>query len=322
MKDFGEIPITRETNLYTGLPEGDDAGYRDVPLSPLDEEHPDPFVRTTMMAVPINAVGRTPRIMRMYPGGIPGAPRTTCVRRPVELALHEASQLLKPYGRDLLILDGFRSAQTQAACWAADYRDALALMGVTHGQQVDVLTLLRAGLKADDNTSYSKVVRDDRFYETVNKFWLDHANEVGATATELQKTANEIDELAVTFLTNLGQLDLRLDESATTAHGNGGAVDAFLVDIETGEPVQFGAPYSYMNPPGTELSPTVVNYFEIASLAEYEAAVEADLVLREYQSEHGIDRITERVFRTARRERRLLFHAMRAVGAPYFSLAR
>ena len=315
--DFASCPIVRPINPNTGLLEGDDSGYRKVPICPLDNEDPDPMEEvTTVATLPVYAKGETEGLCCYYPGGI-GGPERVLVRAPVARGLEEADQMLKPLGRKLLVVDGFRPYTVQAALWRYLRGEIITARGLKDNE----LTLrqeVEVGLKADDVGSYCALSENLETEGAITGLMSNMLAEIHNAATALGKDAREVATLFVTFQANLGRNALKLQEDAITAHGNGGAVDLWMVD-DRGKFCNLGVPYDYVPPPNTDISPAVINYFEMVEYEHYEAIVARDPTLNKYLA--GLAKeVTRATFEEARRERRILFHAMMSLGGTYFSL--
>jgi D-alanyl-D-alanine dipeptidase len=172
------------------------------------------------------------------------------------------------------------------------------------------------GRRADDTASFCAVVADEAFAQALEALragprW----SEVEVAAAALEINAEAAAQELLVFEANLGVTPLRLDTSAPTAHGSGGAVDVFLVD-RGGRLVNLGVPFDSASE-AAEMS-----FFDRSTLPHYQDLVAADPGLRVHLTELGVDptRVTAADFEAIRAERRLLFHAMNAVGATFFSL--
>jgi len=321
-KPFSEQPIVRGTNPNTGLLEGDDSGYRKVPVSGLDNENPDPMVLVTEVAtLPLYAQGAVKGLCVYYPEGL-GGPDKVLVRAPVAKGLAQADVLLKPYGRKLLVVDGWRPWWVQAALWAYLRTEIIKAEGLTDGQ-LSIYDEVRLGCKADDVGSYCAVLENDEFQAAKAGFVSEKDEEICEAAVKLGKSPDEVATLFLTFEANLKRNKLRVQEDAVTAHGNGGAVDVWTTDKD-GRFSNLGVPFDYVPPPNTDISPAVINYFEMVQPDHYQAMVGRDPTLQKYLTELGVPinngDVMRDTFYRAQRERRILFHTMMALGGTYFSL--
>ncbi|KKW16756.1 MAG: hypothetical protein UY52_C0001G0076 [Parcubacteria group bacterium GW2011_GWC2_49_9] len=298
---------------WTGKVDGDDAGYRDVAVSSLDQEDPDPLVGICcpLSYYPVYADGPAPRICLAYDGGL-GASKTMLVRTPVEAAIHRANHVLHMYGRRLLILDGFRFMETQRRLWQYLF---FQILGDRQYNQVTTTEFLRMGMRADDIGSFAALAQNDRLAEYHDLLMREKANDLLRASRELHITIDQAALLFLTFVRNLGNNELELDVTSNTAHGGGGAIDAILVDAETDEPTLLGVPFDYAG------TPSAMRFFEDPdNLGPYQEAVVNDPMLRTFLSQFGVTDVTADVFNRIRDERRLFFHCMTRVGATHFFL--
>lgn len=322
--DFREIPITRPINPNTNRLEGDDTGYRNIPASPLDFENPDPMVvLEDDLAYPLYSIGYTPGLSAVYTRILVG-PNKILVREPVARGLREANALLKPYGRALKVVDGWRPWWRQTPMWTG-LRNEIVRSNGLYNRPLSIYDEVSVGMKTDEVCSYSRVVISDKF--EIAKHDLihgDRSEELAVAAQQFKQTPEEVATLYLTFLANLGQNDLEIDQDAVTAHGNGGAIDVWMVDTTTGRWVNLGVPYDYFPAPGTEISPSVMNFFDIPEVdwKVYAEAVRIDSTLQRYLHELGYAKVTKKVFHQAQSERRLLYRVMTQCGASYFSLGK
>lgn len=322
--DLGQNPIVRDINPNTGRLEGDDTGYRNVPGSPLEFENPDPLVvLESDLAYPLYAIGRTPRLSAPYTPNL-RSPAQVLVREPVARGLREANALLRPYHRAIKVVDGWRGWWTQRDMWAALQKEVLRKEGLLR-RHLPIFEEVLVGMKTDDLCSYCTVVEDESF-ETAKQELLQgpKSEELAQASTQLALPPQKVAQLHLTFLANQGRNNLKIDPDAVTAHGNGGAIDLWMVNTDTGRWVNLGVPYDYFPAPGTRMSPSVMDYFDLPEVdwKVYAEAVAADPTLQLYLQELGYSRVTPQVFREAQRERRLLYGVMKKCGSTYFSLDR
>lgn len=312
--DFREIPIVREILPHTGRLDGDDTGYRNVAVSPLDVESPDPMVDvegTGILVKPIYATGAVPGLCPYYSEGL-GAKGTILVRTPVRVGLTRVEELLRSYNRRLVILDGWRSVTVQAKLW----RDIFLRISGGDPVLMSHQDIVRWGLEADKVGSYAPVQKSNRFEEMAGGLLYREPSAVDEAAASLGITRMEYVEYYATFCANLGlATNIKFDTTANTAHGGGGAVDVYLVDTETDKYTCLGIPFDYVG------RPAVMDYFEDESnFDSYRQEVLGREDLRTYLAECGIGSPLMGDFQAIRNERRILFHAMRSVGATFFSL--
>lgn len=317
--DYRDLPILRRVLPHTGgRLDGDDTGYRDVAISHLDMENPDPLVDLAPLVpcYPVYARGRRAGVTPYYGAGIGGEDRML-LREPGARALVAANQILARHDRSLLVLDAFRSARTQAALWR---EVLLRLLGDAHLDvaRATVLELCTWGRRADDTASFCAIERCGPFaraMEALRTSW--RWAEVEAAAEAQVAGVDDVAAEYLVFAANLGLVEVPLDSSAPTAHGSGGAVDVFLV-TSGGRPLNLGVPFDSTSPAA------VIDYFEWADLDQYRALVARDAGLAAHLAEVGVDprALDMATFEGIRAERRLLFHVMREVGATFFSLGR
>lgn len=319
---FSELPIVRDINPHTGLLEGDDSGYRKVPVTSLDSENPDPMVVLTEVATrPLYALGATPGLCTYYPTGL-GGPSTVLVRAPIARGLIEADQILTAYNRKVLVVDGWRPWWVQAALWTYLRADIIKAEGLTDGE-LSIYDEVRIGCKADDVGSYCAVLENDEF-QTAKEQLIngEQGEELAQAAEKLGKSIDDTATLFLTFGANLKRNGLSVQEDAVTAHGNGGAVDLWTIDATTGKFSNLGVPFDFVPRPGIAISPAVINYFDMPEITPevYAAEVAQDPTLQRYLRELGYETATQEVFYEAQIERRILFHTMMQLGGSYFSL--
>lgn len=278
-------------------------------------------VLTEVASLPLYAIGETRGLCTYYPEGL-GGPDKVLVRVPVARGFGEADQLLRTYKRKLLVVDGWRPYWVQAALWRYLRNEIVMAEGLAHAQ-LSIYDEVRIGMKADDVGSYCAVVENDEFL-AAKAALIDgeQGDEVASAATKLVKSIDAIATLYLTFCANMMRNDLRLQEDAVTAHGNGGAGDVWTINLETGNYANLGVPFDYVPPPNTDVSPAVINYFDMEEInpEHYRSMVARDPNLQKYLCGLGINEVTEQVFEEAQRERRIMFHTMMELGATYFSL--
>lgn len=314
MDDYREFPIVRRVLPHTGRLDGDDTGYRHVPVTPLDAAEPDPLVpiNDVVACYPVYAHGRRHRITPFYDKGLGAAP-TVLMRAPAARALERADEILKIYRRRLLVLDGWRSAKVQARLFTDIFHRVASnrsLEGLTIGR------FIQLGRLADDTASFCQVAVGSDLEQVMDRMLRDRQDEVVEAATQLELTPEQLATEAITYQANLGIADVPLDRTANTAHGSGGAADLWLIDLTTEQPVNLGVPFDSTSPAAC------MDFFERSTFEEYRELVLRDAALREYLGDLGLPagEPTAEAFDIARTERRVLFHSLRAVGASFYSL--
>lgn len=315
MHDFTNIPITRTILPHTNRLDGDDTGFRSVDLSPFDKIDPDPLV---LINKRVKCYPRNRNLARnnFEPIICDGTVKDErmFLREPAIRSIEEVNQLLVPYKRELVLVGAFRHVQSQALVFSdALYR----WLGERKYPTLTVIEQIQLGRKANEAALYVNILQDHLYQIEKEKIKTSDRFDQIITAAENLKI--DIDELILelfTYETNLGFLQLNLDKIASTAHGNGGAVDAWVIHSTTGKFVNRGVPAAYNH------APAVMDYFEWATPEMYEAERKKSFVLDSYLRGYGIEKITESVMQEIRNERRILFHAMMSVNASYFSLGK
>lgn len=322
-ENFREMPIILGINPFTNRIDGDDTGYRRVEVSPLDTIDSDPLVFLydhEILELPVYHRGATSLICPYYPNGI-GGYSNILVREPVLKGLVEADSILHTYNRKLLVLDGFRHGYVQQKLWKYLFRLALRKSRLEIGT-LTITQLVSLGMEADAIGSYCDVVRDEAFQAQHNVLLNGkYAVEFNTVAKKLTMDVRDVVDLYLCFCTNLEPNGLTLNFNAPTAHGSGGAIDLWLIDLETDLPCFFGAPFDYMAPSHVSISPVVLDYFDRPDVTvdTYYEALEADMVLRDHVFMHGFSGRVENAFRVAQRERRVLAHTMEALGGTFYN---
>lgn len=314
MKELTEKPIELKTLAHTGRTDGDDKGYRDVLVDTADLESPMPLVPLPddLAYAPIYATGGQKGVCDYYRGEELYAGETIVVRRSVARALLKVNDVLKPYGREVLVVDGWRSAKTQAALWASIQRRILRERGINEAG-LGILQFLEVGIAADDIGSFNRVVKNDTYklaadIMCASPMWDDFET----VAAKLQMTKEEVLDLLLTFQGNLGNLGLELDTKGTTAHGNGGAVDAYPWISSEDRAGCLGVPFDYVGDAAR------MDWFEGDNFDRYVELVSGDKALKEYLLECGIETVTKDAYAMIRRERRVLYHVMVNTGATIY----
>lgn len=311
--NFSEQPIVRSTLAHTGRLDGDDTGFRDVAHSPYDAADPDPLVVVNgrVKCYPISGKDEKDNYQPKISDGARPEDRIL-LREPALKALEEANNLLQRYGRELVVIDGFRPIQRQARSFGRVMRRFL---GERDYHRLPVIEQLKLGRQTNAAILFVAVIRDDRYQQAVAAFRASRRqDELAAVGEQLHEPAEQLVTELLTYEANYGLNDLTLDTVSHTAHGNGGATDVCLVDTATGRFVNRGIPFSYNN------VSAVMDYFEWATVEQYQQEANANSPLAAYLRGYGFDRVIPEAMTAARTERRILFHAMSAVGASFFSL--
>jgi len=309
------IPILRSVLPHTGRLDGDDTGFRLVSVSALDKINPDPLV---ILNKRIKCYPRLPNVPRdnFKPKICDGSIKEErlFLREPAVRALEEVSQLLEPHGRELVLTAAFRHIKNQARVFSdALYR----LLGEREYKNLSVQEQIKLGRKANEAALYADIIKNDLYFYHIKKLQeSSRLKQIIDAATALEISIDDVIEEISIYEANLGFNDLNFDRVSSTAHGNGGSVDAWVINSSTGEFVNRGVPSAY------NCSPTVMDYFEWATPEMFDEERKKSSALDIYLKGYGIDKITDSVIKEVRNERRILFHAMMSVGATYFSLGK
>lgn len=320
MKNFREMPIVLKVLDHTGNVDGDDGyseklkmKYRDVKVCDADTKNPDPLVviNDEMRCMPIYSGGAARGITPYYGTGI-GAPSTVLVRKPVLQCLRLANDQLRPFSRMLLVLDGWRPADVQVGVWGDVRSRRIEQLGLK-GQELTVQQEVEIGDYADNIGSFCAVVKNEKFEAEVKKLEeSDRWGQVMAASEALNKPILDVVELYLTFLANRGAIRLDLNNTVTTAHGNGGATDLFLIDFDA-KPVCLGVPFDF------DGEAARMDWFEDEdNLDPFKKMIMDRPDLCEYLIECGVTRFNRDTFNRIRDERRMLYWACVSVGATIY----
>lgn len=315
MENFIHMPIVRPLLPQTGRLDGDDRGFRLVAISPLDKIEPDPLVILNERIKCYPRLQNEPRNNfepKICKGDVKEG--VFLLREPAVRALEELNQVLEFYGREVVITAAFRHMKNQAKVFSdVLYR----WLGEQEYNSLSVQEQIQLGRKANEAALYADVIKDDIYFSHIKKLQeSDRLSQIIEAATFLKISVESVMEEISIYEANLGFNNLNFDKVASTAHGNGGSVDAWVINSSTGKFVNRGVPSAY------NFSPTVMDYFEWATPEMFEEERKKSPSLDGYLSGYGIDTITENVMKEIRNERRILFHAMKSVGATYFSLGK
>jgi D-alanyl-D-alanine dipeptidase len=244
------------------------------------------------------------------------------VREPMVPLLQHVDRLVQHFGCRIFILDAFRPWWVQVKLWRWLRNKVIADEGLD-GNNLSVFDEVRIGMRADDVGSYCKPLENEEFADAKRALGFSdtYGEQAEEAAKKLEKTPDEIAYFYLAFRANAGLVNIPLDLNAITAHGNGGAVDVMLVDLD-GRPVFMGATFDYLAVGGIQRTPAVMNYFDHPEVTvdEYADAVSRDPVLKNYCKFFGHTKITQKAFNKARKYRRLLMNAFLTIGATPFSL--
>ncbi len=309
-----EVPIVLENLAHTGKIDGDDSGYRDVAISPLDLENPDLLVEANsfITCYPVYYKGPEQKICPYYSGGIGGMGQLL-VRKPVLGAMLDVNKILQPFGRQLLLLDAYRPAKIQARLWRYQF---YLKMGIGVDWTNNLTKSIICAQEADKIGSFVEPVKNDLYWIDFN--W--HKTDQGPTHQKVTEAAEalgiseeDVIHWIMVIIANDGDDLLVLDSQASTAHGSGGAIDVYMCGTSSGRPSCLGVPYDY---PGAA---SRIDFCEKEeNIEELENSRRNDPMLRQYLLEHGIRKISADNFNSMRDERRLLFHAITEASGTFY----
>lgn len=320
MKNLRQVPIDLPVLRHTGNVFGDDGpaqvagrnhgkSFREVSVSSFDQIDPDPMVVVNNLVDcrPTYAPGlENARFLRSAHTSA-SVSRFVLLRAPAARALVAANRLLAKYGRKIIVTDGWRSIHVQQELWAIEFKRCAGGAATT-----DYHATIQAGRRATEMALFVPVSRDDSFAQALDVLVREEQFRLAALTL-----GGDVRSLAVEYLTyaaNLGQNRLELDCSGHTAHGNGGSADLVLANRRSNLPVNSGVPHD------SSSDVAAMDWFERHTWLDYAAAVTHEPELRVNLDEHRVRRVTPHVFNRIRAERRLLYHALIAVGATPFHL--
>ena len=301
-----------DTPIIWSQGDWDDSGYRDV-AKPY-ETNPDPLVvaNSRLACYRVYNLGDSPRICSCYGSGGMDQSAAILLREPVVRSLERANVILKEYRLKTLILDGFRSVQTQAKLWV----HTLTRMAGPNPADLSIKGLLTFGQRADEIGSYASVVEDDNYLKLFTQLiqnqnvWfsvVEYAQEKFQTG----RPAEDWLKLYITFKANLGKYPyISLDAAGHTSHGNGGTEDSLLINISEGDVACLGAPYDYPN------APSKIDFFEGPdNFEEWRRYQKEEAEMSLYLAQCGItNSATRDDFNRVRDLRRVFYWTMEEVG--------
>lgn len=323
MKNFRQVPICLPVLAHTGNVLGDDGpaqvagrnhgkSFREVLSSPLDQVDHDPMVVVNDLVDcrPTYALGLEKARFLWSAHTSASVSPFVLLRAPAARALVAANRFLAKYGRKIVVTDGWRSIHVQQELWAIEFQRC-----VGGALATDYCATIQAGRQATEMALFVPVLRNASFAVAQDALVGDERFRLAVLSL-----GGDVRSLAIEYLTyvaNLGQSGqsgLELDYSGHTAHGNGGSADLVLVNWRSNLPVNAGVPHDS----SSEVS--AMDWFERHTWQDYAAAVAREPELRVNLDEHGVRQVTPHVFDRIQAERRLLFHALMAVGATPFHL--
>jgi zinc D-Ala-D-Ala dipeptidase len=113
-----EVPII-ERKVHAG-------SYTSIPFDATDPRRNEPLIRLETVGVAYEAHhARTDGRNWPYFGPVPGARKDVWLRKTVAGMLTKANDRLKPFGVELIVLDGYRTIACQKGIWDFFYREAV-----------------------------------------------------------------------------------------------------------------------------------------------------------------------------------------------------
>ena len=296
----------------TGI-EADDTGYRNVCLSPLDTENPDPIVALDEYVIKNISVyhhaAKEP-LPFIYPFKIRNirASEAVLMRKPAALAMVDQNKILNSYGCELYVIDGMRPAYVQQEMWALIFSQKYDLKNY---YEQPILTRLSWCDDVERIGAHVAIRTDDSFEAELSRrrkstVWNYFRNNCESAGIDPLKTMTRL----LTYETNLGIHAFKLDYAAPTAHGNGGAADAWAWSHKLDRPVNLGVYYDYTGPACR------LDFFEDEDNLElYRKEAVTTPVLKDYLAQFGVTEITRDIFNEIRDNRRLLYNSALIVGS-------
>lgn len=234
-----------------------------------------------------------------------GAPNLPMVRRSLNRMLRQANKFLRRYGYELLVGEAMRLPRIQRQLWCLDFEK---LANGKPPQELTTAEWLEVGTAADMCSVPVGVDINSAAYQQAFEHF--RQRESGLTDRQIGRM--------VRWMANLGLIDVPLDESTTTPHGTGGAVDVALIELKTGKVVPLGVPHGYTFGAGNEIA-WMAALERLTALQDYEKVYDSDPVIRDYCSHFIGSRDELPTFvEQCRRNRRILFWAMVLSGFSWF----
>lgn len=288
---WADTPITITTNHLTGVLDGDDHGYRDVPDIDSNEEMVDAGLQ--LYVTPdydgFDIYGGRKRVL---PGGVCGG--RLLLRRYLAVGLsHLDDQIRRLTGNamQLQLVDGYRTPQRQAAGFTETMMelaaiDGLGLETLTPSQQV------LYGRRADLTFSWVRVCQDDAYAAVLAELRAD-----GDFMQQLRdgigsgQIGGSLDDALSDYIlhsvnNNFGRAagrGIRLNGNRN-AHSGGGAIDLMIRGKLGGRTVPLShVPFDYASPISAML------YLEGDNYSAYVAAAKADQRLADHLKQLGFD---------------------------------
>lgn len=240
----------------------------------------------------------------LYPNGI-GDPARIAILTEVNEQLRGVQAAL-PQDLRLLIASGFLSPNNQLT----RYQIRASILHA--GRKLDPWEEIQASEVADSAGSVAHVQECDALDQMTTQY-MDDSN---LMALLRERSGQDDVETFVYQLiqarANRGVVSLPLlVSSAVSVHNRGASVNAFLT--RDGEVLNTGIGLDTPDP-----KVQAVDYFEKAIAADYERAIKANPEIGRFLEEMGVTEINEDVIEDIRRNRRVLWNAMLAMGFQFY----
>jgi hypothetical protein len=326
-KRLVETPMAYTGYNLSGVPLGDDDGYRSVELYPMSEDVSedcdDPLVE-------VRQVLYRPMYFDM---GFTTEKRLFLRWPALRLVRQMDAWLVDMIGWRIRLTDTYRpmDVQRQGFCWAVGEVLRYEYPDVSMDAFRDILTWVVYG-----NRVYTDQLR--MCVEIVKKAnnLFSYAGVVWNNPLFLEKFSDKDTHLLCFAAVNLKLAEIgRIDPYATTAHGSGGELDLEFVSVNTDLLVNMGTPVdaqgifshlTYFEPELGTLSLAECGWDERRRKAEYRAAIQNRADIQVYLQQCGVDPDVclreddsfERLWNEIRGNRRVMNHVLRSHGAfPY-----
>ena len=311
--EWRDKPIELHILPHTGKVDGDDTGYRGLQVY----ENCDPMVVVPPKLIRqelVYAKGPVTGLCPYYEKGL-GAKPVALVRKPVLGLLILLDTILRNFGYGVLLVDGWRSSKTQIALWKYLFVQKAYKIGFRIRTDLEVKDILALGDAADKIGSYNAAENNEQLMlAVVRELHGPRRDDIHMLAEKRKEGPQFTAAQLVTYEANLEwRNDVTLSETATTAHGNGGATDLYMFGHTNPNPVCLGVPFDY---PGEA---SRMDFFEREeNFGRFQEEVRRDPLLKQYLTECGFPDPSDHDCRTFARNRRILYHAATSLGATIY----
>jgi hypothetical protein len=222
-----ETPVVIHHNRLTGLNDGNDEGYRDVPTVVASRVEPLVIIDGDMLTTPefdgVNMYGK-PDNFQKRGGGLEGG--GILLRETMARTLRAINaQIRRVFGGEfeLVPTDGYRSAVRQQSTFLFMLQQMLSKQGKKIEEMTDE-ELLQFGRFTDTNASCVPAREDDSYGESFQQLLADTQFLPQLEGEDRVKAVQ--DYLTISANAKTGRAPhLQIETNATTAHAGGGAVD-------------------------------------------------------------------------------------------------